>query len=72
MAHRKAFAAERDALAARVDAQDDAIAYLRQREQVLDAIVAGRWWRLRERLVGVRRRLATSPRAGRDARSSRS
>lgn len=58
MAHREAFAAERDVLAARVGAQDDAIAHLRQREQVLDGIVAGRWWRLRERLAAVHRRLS--------------
>lgn len=54
-AHRRALAAERDALAARVAAQDETLAYLRQRAQVLDAILAGRWWRLRERLAAVQR-----------------
>lgn len=54
-AHRRAFAAERDALAARASAQDDAIAHLRQRARVLEAILAGRWWRLRERLAAAQR-----------------
>lgn len=39
-----------DAAMARLAEQDAQLAYLRQREGVLEGILAGRWWRLRELL----------------------
>ncbi|MFA9272436.1 MAG: glycosyltransferase family 2 protein [Baekduiaceae bacterium] len=50
MAARQRGEAQCDDLAQQVAAQRDESAYLRQRAQVLDAILAGRWWRLRTRL----------------------
>lgn len=50
MAARIAASEDRDRHAARATAQDDELGYLRQRAGVLDGILAGRWWRLRERL----------------------
>lgn len=50
MAARQRVEDQRDDLARQIAAQHDEIAYLRQRAQVLDAILAGRWWRLRKRL----------------------
>lgn len=50
MASRQGLEDQRDDLERHIAAQADEIAFLRQRAQVLDAILAGRWWRLRERL----------------------
>lgn len=61
-AHEQATGARLSEQEERIEAQEARLAYLAQRESVLEATLAGRWWRARERLRAVARLVTSSGR----------